>query len=547
MKALTRTDSGYLLFNLSSHLIALAVMLPATFLAGMTLPLFTTILLDRGYGEKSVGQVYAFNTLGAIAGTFIALFVLLPHWGIEDGMLIGGGLDVAVGIGFIALTTAGRDAGVLMRFRVAIASLLYIVLLSILFSPDPRQMASGVFRDARARMPDVNHVLAHYDGSTASVSVLHHTKDGVTSILTNGKPDAAASTVENGRQTGDEDTMVLLAALPLSINPSAGKIAVIGFGSGITTHTLLASPAVRRVDTIEIERFMYEGARFFGGRSERAFNDPRSRVVFEDAKTYFHLNSQKYDIIISEPSNPWVSGISSLYSEEFYRMISRFLEPDGIFVQWIHVYESNTELLYSMLKALASNFHDFHVYGTSDADVLIMASPCCELPLPGKGLFDLLSMKRDLDRIKVRSEADLLLRFFADKGMLEPGMAESPVPVNSDYFPYVDLHAAKARFLDQPMPGLNQLREYPVPVLVHFRPAVFRWSGPPTPTETRLGSRLAVDAETLSSEGGVPDWQSEPVTAVRPYIDLLRAYRQSCDAGIDDFSWEHAYLNVMMA
>ena len=543
LNAFARSDPGYLLFNLSSHLIALAVMLPTTFLAGMTLPLFTGILLARGHGEKSVGQVYAWNTAGAIAGALLALFVLMPRLGIEGGIFVGSCLDILVGAGLIAAVGKQVLPGTPARFRHALLALAFITLVLVAQDPDQMRMASGVFRSAHSRLPDEVELVAHYDGSTASVSVLSN--NGITSILTNGKPDASAVTDGGSGQTADEDTMVLMAAIPLAINPLATDVAVIGLGSGITTHTLLASPRVQRVDTIEIEKFIHTGARFFRQRSERAFTDARSRVFFEDAKTFFHMRNRKYDIIVSEPSNPWVSGITSLFSQEFYAAVPRFLKSGGLFVQWLHIYESDRELVESILKAMAANFHDFHVYRGSEGDLIIVASACCEIPLPGPEVFTWPRMNPDLAQIQIASIADFYLRFLADKRLLLPALKASAVPVNSDYFPFVDLRAAKALFKNQTMPGLYDIRYLPVPVLLPFRPELYGDAARPIRAGKRPGTILVTDAEALAAgetSGGI----TERTTAVLPYIVLLDAYQSACPAEMDVHSWEHAYLNVMI-
>src|SRR5204863_6466820 len=95
---LVRNEASYALFNLGSHAIAFAVMLPATFMAGMTLPLFTHVLMRRGHGERSIGLVYAANTVGAIAGVVVAMHVLLPHAGLKRALAIGSLLDIALGV-----------------------------------------------------------------------------------------------------------------------------------------------------------------------------------------------------------------------------------------------------------------------------------------------------------------------------------------------------------------------------------------------------------------------------------------------------------------
>ncbi len=131
--------------------------------------------------------------------------------------------------------------------------------------------------------------------------------------------------------------MVLAGALPLLLKPEAREIANIGFGSGLTTHVLLASPNVERVDTVEIEPAMVRGAALFRPLNERAYVDTRSRVHYEDAKTFFASRQRRYDVIVSEPSNPWVSGVAGLFSAEFYRDARKFLREGGLLVQWVQL------------------------------------------------------------------------------------------------------------------------------------------------------------------------------------------------------------------
>jgi predicted membrane-bound spermidine synthase len=547
MSAIARNDQGYALFILVSHGIALAAMLPATILAGMTLPLFTAILMDRGHGERSVGQVYAFNTLGAIAGTVLTLFLLMPLIGIEHALLAGAGLDVAIGIAFLVLA-ARTAAGLMPRVHAAFASaaIVILALMSLLSAADPRRMASGVFRTGEAYARSSVRVPAHYDGSTASVTVLQYVDDTV-SIFTNGKPDASASLGPEAPTRTDEPTMVLTAALPLSVKPDARRVAIVGFGAGISTHTILGSQDVERVDTVEIERAMYEGARHFGIRSERAYSDPRSNVVFEDAKTFFYQRAEKYDLIISEPSNPWVSGVSSLFTTEYYRMARGFLTDDGVLGQWLHAYETNDRIVHSILKALAENFADFHVYATNSSDLVIVAGVRPDLPLPGPEIFRHDALRKDLERVDIRSEADLRARFLADKSMLEPVLELDPAPVNSDYFPYVDLHAARTVFTRRQMDGLHRIRMIAVPVMLHFRPELLDSGRAVTPSVPVPSTRARAEAEAIAS-GKAPDGAGQSnVLAKLAETGVLAARSGDCASGAPDAVWEHAMLELMMS
>ena len=175
------------------------------------------------------------------------------------------------------------------------------------------------------------------DGKTATVSAF--LSDGVLDIRTNGKPDASIQLEPGKSRTPDEPTMILLAAIPLSLNPQARTVANIGFGSGLTTATFLQSESLAEVDTIEIEPAMVEG-RELRSLVAAAYTDPRSKIYIDDAKTFFSAQNRKYDIIVSEPSNPWVSGVAGLFSEEFYRLVGLHLPKTGfsangfIFMKW---------------------------------------------------------------------------------------------------------------------------------------------------------------------------------------------------------------------
>ena len=335
IKALNTTDSGYVLFNLLSHLLVLLVMLPATFCAGMTLPLFTNILIKRGYGERGIGQVYACNTFGAICGVVFIVLLGMPYLGLKGSMLFGSGLDIILGLVLMAVAVRQHTSSRLGPAPAVVLCALFICSF-FLVELDTTKMTSGVFRYGAAAQRN-SEVLFYKDGKTASISITE--VDEVLALRTNGKPDAGINTAAEEKPTGDEYTMTLLGALPVAHYPEARTVAAIGMGSGLTSHTLLAWPGFSSVDTIEIESAVVDAAHFFGSRVENIFLDPRSEIHIEDAKTFFSNHAKKYDIVISEPSNPWVSGVSSLFTEEFYSVIKKHLNDNGLFVQWIHTYE----------------------------------------------------------------------------------------------------------------------------------------------------------------------------------------------------------------
>jgi len=465
LKNIAKSDGGYALFNAASHGIASAIMLPAAFCAGMTLPLITFTLLGRGYGERSIGAVYAANTVGAIAGVIFAIHVGMPVMGLKGLLTFGSAMDISLGLGLVWLSE-GRTARSAFNLKVTAVSAAAVILVLFFVELDTYKMASGVYREVGIMSRDNSRLIYHKDGKTATVSIVMQ-NNGVMHIRTNGKTDAGIYMKDGPVGHLDESTMTIAAVLPLMMKQDAKTVANIGFGSGLTTHTLLSSPNLEQVDTIEIESRMIEAARNFGPFVERGFTDPRSKLHIEDAKTFFSANRKKYDIIISEPSNPWVSGVSGLFSMEFYRLVSRHLADNGLFVQWMHLYEIDLPLVVSVLKAISSEFADYVVYTPNSEDILIVASNTV-VPAPSPWLFGVPEMKRLFERVKVRNIQDVYVRKIGDKRFFGPYADSSTVPANSDYYPILDQRSAKSRFMksmaldlvspvNEPLPALDIL------------------------------------------------------------------------------------------
>ena len=458
--SLQRTGGGYALYNLASHGLALAIMLPATFLAGMTFPLITTALLRGRDGERAIGYVYAANTLGSIVGVILAVHFAMPYLGLKGGIIFGAGIDVVLGIALMCIVS--RSVGVQRRIALAAVGVVSLGIVTAYVPVLPERMASGVYRHGRAILDPSRKVVFYEDGKAASITFIRGPQTNA--IATNGKPDASIS-IDPSKPASDEVTMTLTGMLPLAYRPDARTAAVIGFGSGMTTATLLGSPNLERVDTIEIEPKMVEGARLFGKVVELAFTDPRSRIVIDDAKSYFARGSLRYDLILSEPSNPWVSGVASLFTQEFYARVKRQLNPNGIFVQWIQVYEFNDILLSTILRALDAEFPDYTVYAANEGDLIILAS---NQQLPARLSPEVIGWEglRDVrERLRLTSLDELKARHIAHRTAIRPMLDTFGGGLNSDYFPLVDQAAPQARFSAQTASGLMRNVTAPVPVV----------------------------------------------------------------------------------
>jgi len=498
LRTFARTDSGYVLFNLGSSLIAMIIMLPAALMAGMTLPLITQLLLRTQEGERSIGYVYGWNTFGGIVGVLLAVHVGLPHLGLKLSLAAAALVDVGIGA-FLLFGSA--TAGRVPRTAVVAASAALFAVLAVTGDIDPYRMMSSVYRSAVPRLSADAKILYVGDGKTSTVTVFE-TFDGVRTIQTNGKPDASIDMTRT-HPTSDEHTQTLLATLPFAYRSDIRDVAVIGHGSGMTTAAVLAHPGVRQVDTIEIEPAMVAGAAFFRPVVDATYTDPRSHVVFDDARSYLARTGKQYDVIVSEPSNPWVSGVASLFTSEFYRHMRSSLRPNGLLVQWIHMYESNGRALGSIVHALGDVFGDFEIYGSS-GDLYIVA------PVRGQNgplrpaVFDDARARAMLDHLDIRSITDLETRRVAGRRSFEQLLRARSVPANSDYFPVVDGEAARARFKREQVDVIANLPTLALPVVELFeqRP----WQGTEWPSD--VGDFAGV---------GMPWYSSQAAAAVRSF------------------------------
>lgn len=542
MSALERNDHGYILFNLFSHVIALLVMFPAAFCAGMTLPLFTYILLNQGYGEKSIGHIYSSNTLGAILGIFFCVYIGMPVFGLKGAIYIGALLDILLGIVLHARATPSTT----VRYRYNFLYLIILVVIttvSLSTTFDTRKMASGVFRYG---FPSIGNdqVLFHEDGRTASISV-SLSQTGALVLRTNGKPDASINTGQNAEPSFDEYTMILLAAISMSLSPDAETVANIGLGSGMTAHTFLTRESIKKVDTIEIEPEVANAGELFRSHVNLTLSDKRSAIHIEDAKTFFATYGEKYDIIVSEPSNPWVSGVASLFTDEFYNLVKRYLQRNGIFVQWIHTYELNEELLYSILKALANNFPDYRMYAPNDGDLIIIASLDRNLGDATGSISVSEQLNQQLEHLGIINTAQIELMFLGDSELFNPYIDSLSIPVNSDYFPIVEQHASRSRYLHEQTIDFHSVRLFQVPFLPFFYPYL----------DTVL-TRDVIEINNsqilgfINNAYTIMDYVLGKVKHLDDkrkqfYIDTLQNPGSSCDTDFDEQTWTESIYVII--
>lgn len=364
-----------LVFPMQS-LIAVGVMTPVTFFLGMSFPLAVHLSCSSAaHLGREVGRLYLWNTLGAVFGALGAGFVLLPNLGIRWTLVlaVAAGLVLAAGVGAnLVLPRGARLAGA--------GALGGLLLLAVLVRPtwDPLVMSAGMYKYA-SDLSDHSHeavrkhalsdfeLLYYSEGTGAVVTVGRSISTGNIWLANNGKVDASSQS--------DLSTQLLLGHLPFLHRPDAETALVVGLGSGITAGSVNLEPGLRRIDLLEIEPAVVTASHFFDAVNGRPLEDPRVRLIRNDARNHLVLATSPYDVIINEPSNPWISGVSNLFTLEFLRLGALRLTEDGVFCQWVQTYGMGKDDLRSLLRTFAEVFPHVLLYQSpGDADMVLVGA-----------------------------------------------------------------------------------------------------------------------------------------------------------------------------
>jgi predicted membrane-bound spermidine synthase len=443
-----RTSVGYVYHELLTTGFSLVILgLPAACI-GAVLPLMIraesagTVTL----GNK-VGTLLTWNTLGAVAGTLAAGFVLMPLVGLRNAFGV-----LALVLALVTLVVTWRSGWRTGKF-LAVSAAVFAGCLFVFGGEDWRcVISSGVFRgrekefDPTAMPLRKQHVkiLFYEDSADATVSVEQGDNfPGVPaatdrSLRVNGKTDATAHS--------DSSTQLLLAHLPLLAKPGSKDVFVFGLGSGISAGALLSYP-VEKIVIAENCEPVVRASLFFTNWNRRVLDDPHTHLWREDARTVLKLNPQLYDVIVAEPSNPWMVGIGSVFSREFYQLAASRLKPGGIMAQWFHVYEMHDGIVELVLRTFNSVFPHVEIWDSCSGDIILLGSLQSWQTGPDvfRQGFTLPGVRLDLAQIGIRSPEALLARQLASQrtAFAIPGGG----PIQSDLFPVLEYAAPRALYL----------------------------------------------------------------------------------------------------
>ena len=404
---------------------------PTCLLMGLVFPAINQVYGrdDASLGHQ-VSQFYSVNTLGCILGALFAGFLLIPQWGSQGALQLGVVAQLLACL--LLLQWKGR--------AVAFATVLALGVLPT-WNSGLMAAGSGVYTDSRQSV-SVEQLererwlppTFYKDGLSTTVSV-HVGAPGRMTVRVNGKVDA--SLIQTDRQT-----MYLAGYLGGLFVEKPERAAVIGLGSGMTLEALSHFDSIRSVECAELEPAMLEANRFWSGYNGHVLDDPRVTVRLNDGRTMLQSSSVPYDLIISEPSNPWIAGVGDLFTQEFFSICRDRLTEDGIMIQWFHFYGVSDRELGMVFNSFYTAFPNGSVWISAPGDLLLVGSKKPMEP----------SLPRFLE---VYNRSEILRRRFFEIGLLFPqsllGLElfsreralefEPEAPLNSDDRPLLEFAA----------------------------------------------------------------------------------------------------------
>ncbi|HHO50113.1 MAG TPA: hypothetical protein ENK18_04385, partial [Deltaproteobacteria bacterium] len=450
-----------------SLLVAGVVMTPPAVLMGAHFPLAVRAVVgDEEHLGGPVGIVYGANTLGGVFGAFLAGFVLLPTLWVQGTIFVAavGQLLAATLIVLWASRTHGQ--------RWIQASPVVMLGLGLLFVAqrppwDPMMMTAGMYHyvshfedHTRQGIEEYSrglYELVFYDeGLSSVVTVAKNTESENMWLANNGKVDASTTT--------DMPTQVLCSLLPMQFVSDPQDVLVIGLASGITAGAVSLIPDVQRLDVVELEPAIEQASRFFGAYNHDILDDPRVTLIHNDGRNHVLLSEpHSYDVIVSEPSNPWISGVSNLFTQEFLQLGKTRLKPGGVWSQWVQMYGMGADDLRTLLKTFAEVYPYVIVYATiEDADLVLIGSdePLQPSELSAAHLLGWPRVAEQLSEVGIDDPLDLIALFQLDRDvMVELGEG---VPLNTDDNMIIEYSAPLHLHLDTQDENMSLLLEHAI-------------------------------------------------------------------------------------
>jgi spermidine synthase len=354
--------------------LCMVVVFPAAFVSGIQFPVLVALLgKGRRWVGSQTGAAYASNTVGALIGSLAGGFGLIPLCSAPGVWKIV--IILLASVAIVATYLAGSEGKRWMRAPIPL--IIVALALIMLGATGPTafwrhsQVGAGRIQHLEASPNEMRELV------NSSRRAIIWEKDGIESSVALARADGLAFVLNgriDGNAKGDAGTQVMCGLIGAALHPNPSKAMVIGLGTGSTAGWLAALPSMQRVDVAELEPAIMTVAQRCAPVNQNALLNPKLHVVIGDGREVMLTAREKYDLIVSEPSNPYRAGVANLFTREFYQSVAARLASGGIFLQWIQTYEIDDRTVQMLYRTLGSVFANIESWETETGDLLMMAS-----------------------------------------------------------------------------------------------------------------------------------------------------------------------------
>lgn len=418
---------------------ALMMFVP-TLLMGAALPIFNKLYINSmGVIGRKIGALYAVNTLGAVLGSFVVGFLLIPYIGfIKSGFLLAVLNAVA---GMMIVGWMHVDAAWKRKTMYVLGSVLVMLGLGAMLS-------FAKPSDFHILMMEDTNTLFYKEGASSTVTVVE--KRGMRAAFVNGN-------IVVGSAPGALQTVRMLAYLPLLVHPQPQSAVVIGFGMGVTTHSVSLYP-LTSIDVVEIAPEILDGAKYFESMNHGVITDPRLKLIIEDGRNYLLRTRKLYDVITADPTHP-ILGSGNLYTREYYQQCYRRLSEDGVMVQYVPLHLLADSEFRALIKTFASVFeHSSLWYSHSDLVILGSKKPQVFSYAKWDEKLRLPQINADLKQSNLDTPLLLLRRLLL--GEEEIKRFTQDADINTDDHPIIEFRGPRSIGRDTRPANLDNLASY---------------------------------------------------------------------------------------
>jgi spermidine synthase len=420
-------------------------------LSGALLPLlFHQLRREIGDLGGVAGRLYSWNTVGSLLGALLGGYALLFWLDLHHVYAIAVGA-LAVGAGILSVRVGG-----LPRLPCAAATLAVLVGLFFLPAWSPGHLAAGTFRNRSPLPPTFLGPSKFFAIRERGLRYVFYDDDPVQSAAVVQMPrpgrHASRSIVNNGKSDGnlesDYTTTAMVGLLPALFTDDPSNAFVIGWGTGTTAGELAHIQDVEHVRVAEISPGVIKAAPLFDYGNMNASHDPKVRILRQDAYRALLQSKGRFGIIASEPSNPWVTGVEMLYSEEFLKAAKGHLTPGGVYAQWFHLYEIDEPTVEIAMRTYAAVFDHVAIWFTKWTDVVLLGfnAPASDRDLARlHERFERADFRAGFERAGIPGFEELLAHEVIPIDRIRPDRL--PGPIHTLRHPILSYHAARAFFV----------------------------------------------------------------------------------------------------